>query len=151
MAAYAFANTNASIVGPNGAFDFGMNAGNSEGGITVSFVENKNTMTIGADGSVMHSLHSGKGAIMTVRLLKTSPTNALFEAMYNLDVAGGSGHGANTITIRDTVRGDIITGQQCAYAKFPDVTYAKDGGEMSWAFDCGIVDIDLGAGQAIAA
>lgn len=151
MPTFAFANTLASISGPNGNFDFGYGAGNSEGGITMSFVEDVNTMTIGADGQVMHSLHSGKGAIMTVRLLKTSPVNALFEAMYNLDRAGGTGHGQNTIAIRDMARGDHITGQQVAFAKPPDITYAKDGGEMVWTFHSGVTDFDLGDGIAAAA
>ncbi len=35
----------------------------------------KNTMTIGADGEVMHSLHADKSGTVTVNLLKTSPTN----------------------------------------------------------------------------
>jgi hypothetical protein len=151
MAAYGFANVMAAIAGPNGNFDFGFGSGNSEGGISVVYVEDKNTMTIGADGSVMHSLHSGKAAIVTVRLLKTSPTNSQFETMYNLDVAGGIGHGQNTITVRDMARGDIVTCQQVAFAKFADVTYAKDGGEMVWTFHSGVTDSDLGAGIVAAA
>jgi hypothetical protein len=34
--------------------------------------EAKNTMTVGADGEVMHSLHAGKSGTITVTLLKTS-------------------------------------------------------------------------------
>jgi hypothetical protein len=37
--------------------------------------EAKNTMTVGADGEVMHSLHAGKSGTITVTLLKTSPVN----------------------------------------------------------------------------
>lgn len=146
MPYYSFANVVAAISGPNGNFDFGFGSGNSEGGISVEPVEDSNSMTIGADGTGMHSLHSGKAAIVTIRLLKTSPTNALFETMMNLDRAGGIGHGSNTITIRDTAQGDLITCQQCAYARPPSVTYAKDGGEMVWTIHSVVTDYDFGSG-----
>jgi hypothetical protein len=108
--------------------------------------EDKSTMTIGADASVMHSLHSGKSGTVTVRLLKTSPTNALLSAMYALDTVNSANHGLNTISLRDMARGDVIVCQQCAFAKFPDETYAKEGGELSWAFHAGVIDFILGSG-----
>ncbi len=43
--------------------------------ITVTQWAAQNTMTIGADGEVMHSLHADKSGTVTVNLLKTSPTN----------------------------------------------------------------------------
>ena len=98
----------------------------------------------------MHSLHAGKGANITVRLLKTSPTNSLLSTMYKGDTENSGQHGQNTISIRDLQRNDVITAQQCAFAKFPDITYAKDGGEMTWTFHAGIVDFDLGSGLAVA-
>lgn len=151
MPTFAFADTMAAISGPNGNFSFGAGSGNTEGGITVAFVEDKSTMTIGADGVGMHSLHSGEGAIITVRLLKTSPTNAQFSNMYKLDTAGGATHGKSTISIKDLARGDDITCQECAFAKFPDITYAKEGGECIWSFHSAKTNIDLGDGLAVAA
>jgi hypothetical protein len=138
-----------SISGPNGSFSMGAGACNSEGGISIVMVEDKSTMTIGADGCVMHSLHAGKGATITVRLLKTSPTNQLLSLMYGLDTVSSRGHGVNTISVRDMARNDVIVAQQCAFAKFADVTYAKDGGEMVWTFHAGIVDFILGSGVAV--
>jgi hypothetical protein len=134
-----------SISGPNGSFSLGYGSCNAEGGISVVMVEDKNTMTIGADGCVMHSLHAGKGATITVRLLKTSPTNAQLSQMYGRDTQNSGQHGLNTISIRDMARNDVITAQLCAFKKFADVTYAKDGGEMVWTFDAGVVDFYLGS------
>lgn len=108
-------------------------------------------MMIGADGEGMHSLHSGKSGMVTVRLLKTSPTNAQFSTMYALDTASGASHGRSTISIRDLVRGDAITCQECAFAKFPDTSYAKEGGEMVWSFHAIKIDVQLGAGLPLAA
>jgi hypothetical protein len=85
-----------------------------------------------------------------VRLLKTSPTNALLSAMYASDCANSQNFGNNTISIRDMARNDVIVCQQCAWAKFADVTYAKEGGEMTWTFHAGIVDFILGTGLATA-
>jgi hypothetical protein len=150
MATYSFLDNMCSIVGPNGSFSLGAGAGDAEGGISVVMVEDKDTMTIGADGSVMHSLHAGKGATVTVRLLKTSPTNALLSAMYAADTVGSAVFGYNTISIRDMARNDVIVCQQTAFAKFADTTYAKDGGEMVWTFHSGVVDFILGSGLAAA-
>jgi hypothetical protein len=151
MAVYAFADTMVAISGPNGAFNLGAGSGNAEGGVSVVMTEDKNTMTVGADGEVMHSLHSGKSGTITIRHLKTSPTEALLSAMYALDTASGRSHGQNTISIRDLARGDVITAREVAFAKFADITFAKDGGEMVWTFHAGKIDFVLGSGLAVAA
>ena len=70
MSTYSFLDFSASIVGPGGAFDLGYGSGNAEEGVTVAMLEAKNTMTIGADGTPMHSLHAGKSGTITVTLLK---------------------------------------------------------------------------------
>ncbi len=147
MGAYSFLDVAASISGPGGNFQLGTGSGNAEEGIVVTMVDAKNTMTIGADGSVMHSLHAGKGGTVTVNILKTSPVNAQLTELYNYQTKSSANHGQNTITIRDVARGDTITGQQCAFQKFPDITYAKDGGTQAWVFDAGIIDHQLGSGS----
>jgi hypothetical protein len=151
MATYSFLDNMCAISGPNGAFSLGAGTGNTEGGISIVQTEDKNTMTIGADGEGMHSLHAGKSGTITIRLLKTSPTNAQLSSMYALDTAGGASHGKNTITTRDLARGDVITCQQVAFAKYADITYAKDGGEMVWTFHSVKIDYVLGSGLAVAA
>lgn len=108
-------------------------------------------MTIGADGCVMHSLHAGKGSNVTVRLLKTSPTNQVLSQMYARDTASTGVYGFNTISVRDLQLNDVIVMQQCAFAKFADITYAKEGGEMVWTFHAGVTDFVLGSGIAVPA
>lgn len=147
MATYSFIDNLVAIAGPNGAFNLGgPGVANSEGGISIVMTEDKNTMTIGAGGEGMHSLHSGKGATLTCRFLKTAPANALLAQMYAADTSSAAQHGRNTISIRDLARGDVITAQEVAFAKFADITYAKDGGEMTWAFHAVKVDFVLGNG-----
>src|SRR5499427_11067330 len=108
MATYSFQDIMASITGPSGTVSLGAGSAASDGGISIVMVEDKSTMTIGADGAVMHSLHAGKGSTVTVRLLKTSPTNALLSQMYGRDTVQSQNHGQNTISIRDMARNDVV-------------------------------------------
>ncbi|MEM0404003.1 DUF3277 family protein [Escherichia coli] len=66
MATYSFLDVTASLIGPTGVIDLGQGSANSEEGITQTMGGNKNTMTIGADGEVMHSLHADKSGTITV-------------------------------------------------------------------------------------
>lgn len=142
--AYSFLDVQATIVGPGGAFNLGNGAGNAEEGIETEMVEDKNTMTIGADGTPMHSLHAGKGGTVTVRLLKTSPVNAKLQAMYDLQSQSSSLWGQNVISINNTASGDNIGCRYVAFKKSPKNTYAKDGGMNEWVFDAGAIDSVLG-------
>jgi hypothetical protein len=144
MATYSFMDVTASIVGPGGSFALGYGSCNAEEGISVAMVENKNLMTIGADGCVMHSLHAGNGGTVTIRFLKTSGTNQQLQQMYDIQRVTSALWGLNTIVISDTASGDQITCTNVAFQRFPTVNYAKDGGIQEWIFDCGQVDQILG-------
>lgn len=137
MSTYSFKDVNATILGPGGAFSLGNGAAPAEEGITVEMAEDKDTMVIGADGAVMHSLHAGQGGTITVRLLKTSPTNKLLQVMYDLQTISSALHGQNTITIINAASGDVITGLEAAFRRQPSITYAKEGGVLEWAFNVG--------------
>lgn len=147
MPAYSFTSVHATITGPGGLFQIaGDGAGNAKEGITITRAE-KNTMLIGADGSVMHSLHADKSGKVTVRLLKTSPINLQLSAMYDAQALSSANHGQNTIIVTDINRGDVYTCRQCAFAKAPDNTYAEEGNVLEWEFDAGLVDSLLGIGE----
>jgi hypothetical protein len=137
MPTYSFIDNQASIVGPGGAFPLADGSGNSEEGITITMVEDKNKMDIGAGGEVQHSLHAGKASTVEISLLKTSATNALLSVMYDLQTSSSSLHGKNTITLTNTESGDIITMTQAAFKKLPALKFAKDAGMNTWAFDVG--------------
>lgn len=147
MATYSFIDVAASITGIGGTINLGYGAGNAEEGISITMVEAKNTMMIGADGTAMHSLHAGQGASITVTLLKTSPINKLLADMLNSQRVSSVGWGKNVITIRNIATGDVSTATQVAFQKWPDITYAKDGGTNSWVFDVGVYNGMLGEGN----
>ena len=144
MATYSFLDVTASLTGPTGVIDLGQGAANSEEGITQTMGGNKNTMTIGADGEVMHSLHADKSGTITVTLLKTSPVNKKLSLAYNAQSQSSATWGNNVIVIRNTASGDISTARSCAFQKQPDFNNAKEGGTVAWVFDCGKIDQLLG-------
>ena len=143
---YSFADCLAAISGPNGSFPLGAGSAPAEEGITITQIDDKGSMAVGADGFAMHSLHMSKAGRLVVRLLKTSPTNALLMNMYNADSSSAAVWGRNTIVIRDPARGDEITCQGVAFQKAPDVTFAKDGNTHEWSFNCAQIDYVLGTG-----
>lgn len=145
MHTYSFLEVQCTITGPGGVINLGNGAGAADEGITFSPSGEMNSMMVGADGSGMHSLHADKSGRITVRLLKTSPTNRLLSALYNFQRASASTHGQNTIAMADTVRGDAITAQQVAFAKMPDLNYGREAGIVEWDFMSTKIDIALGA------
>lgn len=144
---YSFLNVNATIAGPGGVVNIGAGAANSEEGITVEATEDKNVMTVGADGKAQHSLIASQAATLTVRLLKTAPANAALMLMYNAQQISSALWGQNVITINDSGRGDLLICQACAFKKKPVSTYAKEAGMMEWTFDVQVLNTILGSGQ----
>ena len=146
MNTYSFLDVVASIAGAGGSINLASGAGSAEEGITIEAAEDKNIMTIGADGAGMHSLVANEASTVTVRLLKTSPVNAMLGQMYNQQTRSSTLHGSNVITIRDISRGDTITLTSVAFKKRPAINYAKEGGTMEWTFDAIYTDTVLGTG-----
>lgn len=143
MGTYSFNEVTATVTGPGGAVSIGYGAAVAEEGITIEPTEDKDVMTIGADGEVMHGLRAGNPASIVVRLQKTSPTNALLSAMYNLQTLSSANWGQNVILVRHNVSGDTSTGTAMAFRRHTGVTYAKDPNMNEWAFQ-GKVDRILG-------
>lgn len=150
MASYSFLDVTASMAGPTGSFELGAGAAVAEEGITIDFVDDKGSMIIGADGEGMHSLHGGKGANITVRLLQTSPTNAQLAQAYSAQAASAAVWGQNTIIIRNPVSGDIITCRQVAFRKLPASNFAKTGSMREWTFMSIKTDVVYGSGSPTA-
>lgn len=104
------------------------------------------TMQVGAGGEIMHSLHAARPGRATVRLLKTSPVNAVLSQMYAVQASGSENWGKNTLIVSDTARGDIITCLYTGFAKFPTINYAEDGDFNTYEFNVGYVSFNLGDG-----
>lgn len=144
MSAYSFLNIVAAIAGPGAAFNLGAGAAVAEEGITIAPNEDKNTMVIGADGKGQHTLIASNGGLITIRLLKTSPTNGFLQLAYDLQSASSSLWGQNIITVADKARLEITTCQACAFKKKPELVYDKAGPMIEWTFDSLAINSVLG-------
>lgn len=145
MSTYSFLSVQCTLVGPGGSINLGQGSGNAEEGITITAAEEIDGMTIGADGTAMHSLHANRSGEVVVRLLKTSPVNNLLQTLYAYQTSSPQNHGQNTLTLADTNLGDVITCQGVAFKKAVPLTYAKDAGMNEWAFNAGAITRTLGA------
>jgi hypothetical protein len=144
---YSFQDVQCAFVGPTGSFALGTDGGAAEEGITISMLNDKSTMTTGADGDGMHSLHAAKSGTVTVRLLKTSPVNQKLSLAYIAETAASALFGQDLISLRNSQTGDTITCRQCAFKKLPDNTNSVDGGTMEWVFNAISIDQILGSGS----
>lgn len=149
MATYSFLDVQASIAGPGGSFSLGSGSGNGEEGISIVMVDEKDLATVGADGSLMHSLRASNVGRVSVKLLKTSPVNAKLSALYNFQRISSALWGLNVFSVADVVRGDVGLVSLAAFVKQPDVVWAKDGNTNDWEF-IGNVDLLLGTGSPVA-
>jgi hypothetical protein len=144
---YSFQDVQASLVGVGGVVNLANGAAVAEEGITIAMATEKSTMTIGADGEGMHSLHANKSGTVTIRLLKTSPVNAQLMALYDAQTLNSAAHGSNVITVTNPLSGDVNTCRNCAFKKKPDMVYAKEGGMNEWTFEALKIDTVLGLYQ----
>ncbi len=133
---YSFLDVTATLLGPGAAaLNLGAGAAVAEEGITVESAEDKNVMTIGADGKGQHSLIASDAGKLVVRLLKVSPVNAQLMALYDLQSVSSALWGQNIITVANAARGDLSVNQGCAFKKKPAFNNAKEGGFVEWEFD----------------
>lgn len=135
MSTYSFMDVTATFAGTTGVVDLGFGSAVTKEGITVTTANSRNTMTVGADGEVMHSLKADKSGTVTVRLLYTSPVNATLQTMFNAQSLSSSAWGNN----------EIITCRNAAFQKLPDRTFAEEGQMVEWVFDCGKIDVITGS------
>jgi hypothetical protein len=143
--AYSFMDVVATLVGPGGVISLGNGAGVAEEGITIEQAEDKDTMVVGADGTPMHSLHAGRHGTATVRLLKTSPQNALLQAMYDFQQLSSALWGQNVLVVSHVASGDTTSCRSLAFRRAPTLTYAKDAAMNEWAFNVGYIDRVMGS------
>lgn len=144
MTTYSFQDVQATLAGPGGVVNLGYGAAIAEEGISIEMAGDKNTMLIGADGEGMHSLHADKSGTVTVRCLKTSPTNAKLQAIYTAQTLDSALHGSNVITVTNPKSGDTTVARSVAFQKKPALNYKKDGDIIEWQFHALKIDSILG-------
>ncbi len=145
MPTYSFQDVKATLVAAGAIINIGAGASVADEGIEINPVGDKNTMTIGADGEGMHSLHADKSGTVTIRLLKTSPANAKLMALYDVQSMSSTLWGTNAIRVSNPTVGDVAVARSCAFKKRPNIKNAKDADIVEWVFDALKTDIILGS------
>jgi hypothetical protein len=137
------------LSGPGASFTVaGPETATAEEGITITWGEESNTQTIGADGSVMNSMHSARAGTCVIRLAKVSPNAPKLMQLFTYQHQSSALWGRNTITIADVARGDFYTLVGCAFVRVPTNTYAKVGNTLEYEFHVALIDGNLGPGAA---
>lgn len=145
MQTYSFTDVVATLSGPGSTpIILGVGSGASEEGISIEPVEETDTMHIGADGKVAHSLHASRAAKVRVRLLKTSPVNNQLQTLYNFQRSSSAFWGQNLLMISNFAAGDAYTCQGVAFARLPPNNWGKEAGTIEWEFNVSQVDPNLG-------
>lgn len=143
---YSFLNISCLVAGPGLVANLATGAAAAEEGITIEPSTDKNVMTIGADGKGQHSLVADDSCKVTIRLLKTSPQNAILMAAYDFQSSSSSFWGQNQFTVSDSARGDLTVITSAAFKKKPEIKYQKEAGIMEWEFDAIVASSVLGSG-----
>lgn len=141
---YSFQDVSCTYQTASASIDLGAGAAVADEGITIEPAGDKNTRTMGADGAGMNSMDPGNAADVTVRLLQTSPVNALLMTEYNTQRASSSLWGNGVFLIRQHVSGDTTECSQVAYKRKPRLSYAKNGAFLEWTFEAIEHDTVLG-------
>ena len=144
---FSFLDVVATLSDTNGnSISLGYGAGVAAEGITTEMISDKDILTIGSDGTPMHSLIASNAATILVRLLKTSPTNNQLSVMYNTQKYNPAVWGQNNISLRDILQGDVLTAETVAFSRQPVITFAENAGMNEWRFLCGSLTELLGPG-----
>jgi hypothetical protein len=151
---YSFLDVYGTIAGPGLSADFGSGSGQvsfgngygqADEGITFEPLEDKNRMTPGASGEVMHTLVGVDAANVAIHVLKTSPLNAKLNAAYNYQKQSSLYWGQNTITVTNPVSGDHYTCSQVAFTHRPPNAFSKETVPVVWEFMVGHLYVVLGS------
>ena len=128
MAVYSFSNN---II----LYDGIQITGWDEGDDAIKIIPNPDRLTkkIGVDGSGVVSLSSDESADIEIRVLQTSPINALFTAQFELFIETKQVVPSEFI-LNDLSGSNIFTAQEIFVAGFPEMVYGKDAQAFTWKF-----------------
>jgi hypothetical protein len=142
---YSFADVHCVLAGPQLTALLGDGSGSSEEGITFEPIDERDKMTVGADGSGMHSLSQNRAAKIRVRLLKTSPNNKVLQQALNYQSSSSAFWGQNYFVLSNPVTGDSLTATGVAFERQPPNTWGKDANLLEWTFNAIATSQTLGA------
>ncbi len=118
--------------------------GFAEDGLTVAFDEDSFMLNTGADGEQTRSRSNNESALITLRLMQTSESNAVLNNFYQADKAGGTGKFA--FLIKDLNGSELHAAEEAWVQKPPEAAFGKESATREWTIRCGRMTSIFGAG-----
>ncbi|QBH97295.1 DUF3277 family protein [Limnobaculum zhutongyuii] len=112
--------------------------------ISVKRAEELYTLKVGIDGGVARSRNANKSGTIEIKLLQTSKVNDELSDMFYVDNFGEDGSPVLPISITDGNGRTLCSAGQAWLKAVPEITFGKDIGERSWAFDCADLKVYIG-------
>jgi hypothetical protein len=99
----------------------------------------------GADGSITRSATNEPGTKISVHLMSSSSSNAVFSKMWNLDVNGINGAGIGTFVGSDMQGTSVFEAEAFWVVGPPKKTYSQEGETTTWeCYGCEVERLDGG-------
>lgn len=92
------------------------------------------------DGKMTRSKTNDRSATMKIRLMDSSPTNALFSTLHRLDMALPNGAGVGTFSVRDRNGLSLHFSDKAWISAPPNVAYGQLAQVREWTFRCEYMD-----------
>lgn len=90
----------------------------------------------GTDGEVTRSMSNDNRATITIRLMQTSPTNALLSILRTLDKSTPNGAGVGPFLAREIGGTTQLMAEKAWIAKSPPSSWDKTAKEREWKIRC---------------
>lgn len=118
-----------------GAFPIDSGRGDDE---FISITKEDDTFTVktGVDGEATFSQSGSNVHRVNITLMQSSDGNAVLSAIHvgDLKVAGGAG--IVPLMVRDKQGRDLFVASEARIVKWPDVSYSKEVGTVTWQLLC---------------
>jgi hypothetical protein len=100
--------------------------------ISVEFSEDRFKTVKGVDGVVTRSKVPGVMATITVHLMQTSRTNAVFTGIHTQDILSPGGAGVAPVMMRDGNGASVLASDEAWINGFPAIEYGDQGQPREW-------------------
>jgi len=104
--------------------------------LTITHASDAFASVVGTDGNVARSRTSDRRADIEIRLMSTSPTNALLSAIATVDQNTPGGAGVGAFLCADLNGTSLYAAGNTWIKRKPDITYGREANERVWVFEC---------------
>jgi hypothetical protein len=103
--------------------------------ITIEFNEDQYIHVKSTDGMSTRSKSNNVSAILTLKLMQSSPSNDALSALWALDQLGNNGAGIVPLRINDKSGRSVYTALECWISKHPDVAFDREPTAREWTIE----------------